>query len=180
MNEEILEQVELEDNDTNWICPCGKNCLEGEHDYYMLNHDIWIQINGKKDGMLCMNCVEEKLGRKLEANDILPCYLTLFENEYTKDIMLKSGYKLTLDDLYTFSMNVFEEDLEKIFQFYHTKRLYKFFSELSEHLEMCKDVIKDVEGYETEEMCLCPECIFEEIIFMNIRYGMQRTDNGKN
>lgn len=180
MSEEILEKYEDEDDDLHWICPCGKNCIDDEKDYYMLNEEIWLKVNGKDDGMLCMDCVEERLGRKLEASDILPCHLTLFSNEYTKDIMLKSGYKLTLQDLYTFSMNEFEDELERIFQFYHTKKLYKFFQELSLHLEVCKESIKEIDGYETEQMCLCPECIFEYIIFLNIKYGLQRTDNGKN
>lgn len=169
-----------EDNEENWLCTCGKDCSVDNKDYYMLNDDLWLKINGKDEGMLCMDCVEQKLGRKLEATDISPCFLTLFMNNYTKDIMVKSGYKLNLNDLYTFFTNAFEDDCERIFQFYHTKKLYKFFQEISTYLEACKLSILETDGYKTEDFCLCPECIFEPIIFMNIQYGYTRTDNGKN
>lgn len=170
--------IEEDDNNID-LCPCGKHCFEDNKDYYMLKDDLWLKINGKDEGMLCMDCVEEKLGRKLEASDISPCFLTLFENEYTKDIMVKSGYKLTLEDLYNFMSNTFDDDLTRIFQFYHTKKLYKFFQELSVALETCRQMIEDVDGYKTDDHCLCSECIFEEIIFLNIKYGYQRTINEK-
>lgn len=71
-----------------WKCnSCGKDCSKNEKDYYMLTHKLWKKIHPKISGMLCMDCVEEKLGRKLIASDILICPLTVFGNPYTSKII---------------------------------------------------------------------------------------------
>ena len=39
----------------------------GEH--YMLNDNVWNQIHSSNQGMLCIGCVEKRLGRKLNRSD---------------------------------------------------------------------------------------------------------------
>jgi hypothetical protein len=49
---------------------CGVNTSKiGE--YYMIHTDLWKQVNQGVDdtGMLCLGCVEERLGRKLNRRD---------------------------------------------------------------------------------------------------------------
>ena len=71
-----------------WYCKdCNKNTFESsEVDYYMLTHELWDRI-GVGDGMLCIACVEERLGRKLKAEDLLDCPLNDSMNEYTQKIL---------------------------------------------------------------------------------------------
>lgn len=44
-------------------------------EYYMLHDDIWAAVHPSLDGMLCIGCVEARLGRTLTPNDFLPCPL---------------------------------------------------------------------------------------------------------
>lgn len=49
------------------------DCHVDTHDideYYMLQHHIWRSIATK--GMLCIGCVEKRLGRTLTAPDFMP------------------------------------------------------------------------------------------------------------
>jgi hypothetical protein len=49
---------------------------------YTINH-------GVGEGMLCMDCIEGRLGHKLTKEEILPCYVTEIYNQYTKLILEK-------------------------------------------------------------------------------------------
>ena len=70
----------------HWDCKsCGKNTHLDPKDYYMLTFELWDKI-GCGDGMLCIGCVEKKLGRKLEARDLLECPLNECLNPYTIEI----------------------------------------------------------------------------------------------
>lgn len=59
-----------------WKCmECHINTLASGH-YYMLKNELWEQITSKSfkghlgiKGMLCLNCVEKRLGRQLTEND---------------------------------------------------------------------------------------------------------------
>ncbi len=78
-----------------WGCnSCGKLCCDDERDYYMVKHEVWKRIHPQIVGMLCMDCCEEKLGRKLIADDILIAPLTTQDNPYTRAILLEAGYKI--------------------------------------------------------------------------------------
>lgn len=66
---------------------CGKNCFLNPKDYYMLKDEVWREIHPKIAGMLCMDCVEIKLGRPINQNDILICPLTILGNPYTAQIL---------------------------------------------------------------------------------------------
>jgi hypothetical protein len=57
---------------TDWRClDCGVNTSEID-EYYMLHDPIWHQANPNDDGMLCIGCVESRLGRPLRATDFTP------------------------------------------------------------------------------------------------------------
>lgn len=72
----------------SWICDkCDKDCYIDDRDYYMLQHALWKKIAINVDGMLCMDCVENILGRKLMKKDILPCTVTKKWNPYTAAIL---------------------------------------------------------------------------------------------
>jgi hypothetical protein len=52
-----------------WLCmDCSKDTYASE-EYYMLWYKVWRSINYKMDGMLCLNCVEKRLGRELTSKD---------------------------------------------------------------------------------------------------------------
>jgi hypothetical protein len=52
-----------------WLCmDCGKDTFQSE-EYFMLWYKVWRSINYKIEGMLCLNCVEMRLGRQLASSD---------------------------------------------------------------------------------------------------------------
>lgn len=71
----------------HWKCKdCGKDCFIDPKDYYMIHTHLW-DIHGCGNGMLCMDCMEDRLGHKLKKEEILPCPLTEWMNPYTKEIL---------------------------------------------------------------------------------------------
>lgn len=66
---------------------CKKSTLdsEGGKDYYMLTHGLWDKF-GAGDEMLCMTCIESRLGRKLIKSDLLCCPLNNQINKYTSKL----------------------------------------------------------------------------------------------
>lgn len=59
-----------------WFCvDCNKNCINDDKDYYMVKNNLWKKI-GVGEKMLCMDCLESRIGRKLIKKDILVCPLT--------------------------------------------------------------------------------------------------------
>lgn len=65
---------------------CGKDTFVDDKDYFMVTHDLWAQ-HGVGRGLLCMDCMEKRLGRKLVRADIIPCPVTL-SNPYTKALLV--------------------------------------------------------------------------------------------
>jgi hypothetical protein len=63
------------------------NCLDCKvhtakaGEYYMLTDRTWARVHDSYDGMLCIGCVEERLGRELRACDFLTCPLNDLANE---------------------------------------------------------------------------------------------------
>lgn len=47
---------------------CNFNTLYGK-EYYMVLDEIWLTVNPRDKGMLCIGCVEQKLGRELVRAD---------------------------------------------------------------------------------------------------------------
>jgi hypothetical protein len=59
-------------NNRNWLCmDCGKNTFDNPADYYMLRNRLWRTLvpRSQRHGMLCLACVELRLGRSLLPND---------------------------------------------------------------------------------------------------------------
>jgi hypothetical protein len=53
----------------DWRClDCGIN-TDAIDEYYMLQNEVWAQVNPGIDGKLCIGCVERRLGRTLTAAD---------------------------------------------------------------------------------------------------------------
>lgn len=53
---------------------CDKNTIEmGE--YYMVRDDVWFKATENWEGMLCIECLEDMLGRKLKPRDFTHCPL---------------------------------------------------------------------------------------------------------
>ncbi len=51
----------------NFYCiDCKKDTW---YEYYTVNNRLWKKINPKISGMLCIGCVETRLGRKLKKAD---------------------------------------------------------------------------------------------------------------
>ena len=47
---------------------CGVDTKE-IHEYYSVVDDVWLAANPDDFGMLCISCLENRLGRALTAND---------------------------------------------------------------------------------------------------------------
>ena len=51
---------------------CGVNTMHN-NEYYMLNDDLWLEVTASAgtngEGMACIGCVEEQLGRRLTRKD---------------------------------------------------------------------------------------------------------------
>lgn len=76
--------------DNKWLCvDCGKDCFVDERDYYMVTHEVWDKY-GVGEGMLCMDCMEARIGHKLIKSEILPCPITEYFNPYTMSILNKN------------------------------------------------------------------------------------------
>lgn len=60
---------------TKWLClDCRVDTGKiGEH--YFLNTAIWVSVVGSKYGMLCIGCIEQRLGRKLQPSDFTNAYI---------------------------------------------------------------------------------------------------------
>jgi hypothetical protein len=66
------------------ICQfCGKDTRKNSKDYYMLTPELWGIITRDLNGFMCMDCVEDKLGRNLQREDITACPQNVFNNLYT-------------------------------------------------------------------------------------------------
>lgn len=60
---------------------CGI-CTHEINEYYMVLNEVWLESGLKKyDGMLCIGCLEARLGRKLEHKDFISCRINV---EYEK------------------------------------------------------------------------------------------------
>lgn len=69
----ILDDCKQSDEEikAGFIClDCNVHTDEiGE--YYMIDFDLWNQVHPANKGMLCIGCVEERLGRQLHAADFI-------------------------------------------------------------------------------------------------------------
>ena len=67
---------------------CGCDTLNSPRDYYMVHDEVWKQYGlGSQPGMLCMNCLEKRLGQPLQAHHLMLCPLNITVNPYTQQIL---------------------------------------------------------------------------------------------
>lgn len=75
--------------DPNFTCfDCGKDTCNG-HDYYVVWDYLWKKF-GVGDGMLCIQCFEKRIGRKLTKEDFVPCPVNVM-NKFVQSIQVKGG-----------------------------------------------------------------------------------------
>lgn len=55
---------------------CHKDTYQME-EYYMVTDAVWEEANPDHAGMLCIGCLEERLGRELEFKEFLWCPLNV-------------------------------------------------------------------------------------------------------
>ena len=53
-------------------------------EYYMVRDRIWLRVNPREKGMLCIGCVEERLGRRLAPTDFTDAPVNT-SREYTRE-----------------------------------------------------------------------------------------------
>jgi hypothetical protein len=52
-----------------FIClDCQNDVLRGG-EYYLLRDEVWLEANPQRRGMLCIGCVEKRLGRRMTPSD---------------------------------------------------------------------------------------------------------------
>lgn len=58
---------------------CGQNTSEhdgGLNEYYMVHKDVWFMSGIAPDGgMLCIGCLEKRIGRRLKPSDFPPVFI---------------------------------------------------------------------------------------------------------
>lgn len=87
---DLIEDRRTKKELNHWACKdCGKDTWVDLKDYYMVEDKTWDKYGlGKKCGMLCINCLEQRLGHKLGTHEITFCPLNL-DNPYTFKIIKK-------------------------------------------------------------------------------------------
>lgn len=86
------------DDDDSLVCQgCGLDCAqEPPHDvshYFMLKDAVWLEAtNNQKHALLCWDCTERNLGRRITADDLSTCPLNLLLNQRTRT-MLDTAHK---------------------------------------------------------------------------------------
>lgn len=64
---------------------CSINTRKNKKDFYMVTDELWAEHGvGKK--MLCMNCFEIRLGRKLQKDDFTDAFCNLKVNPIVKNL----------------------------------------------------------------------------------------------
>ncbi len=67
--------LEWQDSDESWLCSdCGESC-DHLDEYYMVHNSLWLSVMKCYCGMLCIGCLEKRLGRELTAEDFTDCPL---------------------------------------------------------------------------------------------------------
>ncbi len=88
----------------SWDCKdCEIDTSANPRDYYMVTCDVWnryglggsVEVpggwehSGDPSGMLCMDCMERRLGRKLRRDDLMSALVNHI-NPYTRGVILNT------------------------------------------------------------------------------------------
>jgi hypothetical protein len=58
---------------------CYKDTLGSPKDYYMVYYEVWYQYGlGDQPGMLCVNCLEQRMGHPLQALQLMAIPLNTY------------------------------------------------------------------------------------------------------
>jgi len=59
---------------TKWLCvDCSRNT---KFEHYFVNNVVWFDLAGMpEDGMLCVRCIEQRIGRRLSKNDFTDAHI---------------------------------------------------------------------------------------------------------
>ena len=92
---DLMEDIRTKRDLNHWAWKdCKKDTWVNLKDYYMVTDKIWNKYGlGKKRGMFCIDCLEQRLGHKLGTDEITFCPLNL-DNPYTFKIIKKSYNKV--------------------------------------------------------------------------------------
>ena len=71
----------------NHCFDCEKRILP--KGWFMVKNDLW-QKYGVEDKFLCMDCFEKRIGRKLEASDLIKYYVNEKVNPNTINLLKKN------------------------------------------------------------------------------------------
>ncbi len=72
--------------DLDWDCgDCGKSTL---NEYFMLKHALWRSLDVKCP-LLCIMCIERRLGRELTPDDFLDCPLNQHPFKNSSKLLLR-------------------------------------------------------------------------------------------
>jgi hypothetical protein len=72
--------------DENLCHDCKKDLTKNPRDYFSVTDAIWAKY-GVGRNMLCMTCLEERMGRRLERADIHDCPISSEWNPYTRNVL---------------------------------------------------------------------------------------------
>lgn len=53
---------------------CGKDTGK-MREYYFVHTELWLSAVGSKNGMLCVGCLETRIGRKLKKADFADVFI---------------------------------------------------------------------------------------------------------
>ncbi len=56
-------------------CLDCKQCTSTMNEYYMVTTELWTSVVHERRGMLCVGCLEKRLGRTLNRKDFTNCPL---------------------------------------------------------------------------------------------------------
>jgi hypothetical protein len=60
---------------TKWIClGCGENTSKMK-EHYFVRSDVWFAAHSSEAGMLCVGCLEGRLGRVLRPDDFTDAHI---------------------------------------------------------------------------------------------------------
>ena len=73
-DEEEIRITSLSEDDEFWddfLCLDCKVSTLFTNEYYMVNDSLWTAANPLDNGMLCVSCLEGRIGRELHSGDFI-------------------------------------------------------------------------------------------------------------